>query len=123
KTWTYKLSLSTGEVLYSHSKIVVEEGIVARPYGSKQAVPGGNGIGVVDTIGISATTAYLGKLGKATILINYGNTVGEIRKPLIVVEGLDFGNVTSPEEPFGESDIKNFLTMVDRSFSTQLQAP
>src|SRR5690606_27850195 len=40
KTWTYKLSLSTGEVLYSHSKIVVEEGIVARPYGSKQAVPG-----------------------------------------------------------------------------------
>ncbi len=118
KTWIYKLTLSTGEILYSHSKINVETGISSRLYGSKTSHTG-NGLGV-DTLHITATESYLGKFGKATVLINYGNTVGQIRRPLILVEGLDMGAVTSPEELFGDSDLRNFENKVFLSESNNL---
>ena len=52
KTWVYKLSLSTGEVLYSHSKINVETGISSRLYGSKTSHTGHGPR--VDTLNITA---------------------------------------------------------------------
>ncbi|PKD17150.1 hypothetical protein APR41_06870 [Salegentibacter salinarum] len=121
KVWDYKLVLNTGETLYSHSKIAVEEGIQAVPYGvksfSKQQI--GDGLGV-DTLNIQAIEQYLGKYGSATVLVNYGNTIGEIRKPLIVVEGFDPGNVTSPEEPYGATDLRDFSREVLSSTSGNL---
>lgn len=122
KVWDYKLVLTTGEILYSHSKIAVEEGIQAKPYGvknfSKQQI--GDGLGV-DTLNIKSTEQYLGEFGSATLLINYGNTTGEIRKPLIVVEGFDPGAVTSPEEPYGATDIEDFLEISSNSLSNDLE--
>ncbi|MFN4764549.1 hypothetical protein ACKGJN_15575 [Gillisia sp. Q332] len=118
KIWVYKLTLSTGEILYSHSKINVDMGISSRPYGSKTSHTGDRP--GVDTLHFTATTPHLGKFGNATVLINYGNTVDQIRKPLIIAEGLDMGAVTSPEEPFGNSDIENFENTVLASDSEEL---
>lgn len=110
KTWTYKISLSTGETLLSHSKMNFEDVPNHCTYGTS------GGGQCIETLEITSTKTYQGSSGKATLQINYGNVYGEIRKPLIVAEGLDLGAITTPEFPFGESSLVDFLR---KSFNSE----
>ncbi|MCB7480244.1 T9SS type A sorting domain-containing protein [Christiangramia sediminis] len=106
--------MSTGETLLSHSKLNFEDLPNHCAYGNS------GGGQCIETLEITSTKTFQGSFGKATLEINYGNVYGEIRRPLIVAEGLDLGAVTSPEFPFGESSLIDFLENVESSRSDPL---
>lgn len=95
--WKFKLILTDGKTLYSHSLVSIESGLDEFPSTS-----------------VTATKDYYGKYGKATIYVkdNESNGIG-ITKPLIVAEGFDAGTILNPEQEGGNVDIKNFIETVD----------
>lgn len=115
KHWLYKITLSDGQTLYSHSKIYVEEGVLT----SGQATATNPLFGRVD---INATTPYNGSYGSAKVVIDYASADHKIRKPLIIVEGFDPGVMVAPEEEYGYTTIKSFLITVNNSQSIQLKS-
>ncbi|MGB7786040.1 MAG: T9SS type A sorting domain-containing protein [Salinimicrobium sp.] len=115
KTWTYKIFLATGEILFSHSKLNFNRTPNNCAYGT-----GGVNNCSIETIQISSSKTFNNSHGSATLQIDYGNVYGEIRRPIIVAEGLDIGAVTKPESPFGESDLTSFLSNAYNSFSGPL---
>lgn len=105
KQWTYKLTISGGTILYSHSQIVIESDYSTA--GTQMMMtPMGE---VFPPSPFTATKSYLGIQGQGYATIRYANADHILRKPLIVAEGYDPGNITKPEERFGESSLKNFL--------------
>lgn len=127
KHWYYKVTLSNGQILYSHSKIIIEEGLVTTPH-----ISGGSNLRTSQSVttnsttpelgrkDITATLAYNGGFGSAKVVIDYASADGIIRRPLIVVEGFDQGALTNPEEEFGETSYKDFKSIVDASNSQDL---
>lgn len=83
-----KITYTDYSIVYGHTKIVVYENpnSVGARYGTV-TTPATN-----ETV--TATKAYLGQLatGDITIDLAANNTTGQIRKPLIVVEGFDADN-------------------------------
>jgi hypothetical protein len=116
--WKYKLTNAQGQVLYSHSKIVIEgddlqtSGSIARTASQARSIL----CPVPVPVPITGTRQYLGQVGSATLQIRYA-TDCQIRKPLIVVEGFDSG-LAGKENQFGES---NYWTFYNKSqFNTGL---
>ncbi|TRX39399.1 hypothetical protein [Flavobacterium restrictum] len=101
KHWLYRMILSDGKILNSHSKIFVEEGVLT----SGQPTATNPVYGRVD---ITATTAFEGSYGSAKVEIDYASADHKIRKPLIVAEGFDPGVMIAPEEEYGFTSIKDF---------------
>lgn len=108
-TWTYKITLTNGQILLSHSKINVEDGVnprsvSGRPTSAKTAVD----LSIYSKTTITAATPYLGTYGSATVYFKYANG-SYITKPLIVAEGFDTGVILTPEKEGGDTNIATFL--------------
>lgn len=105
--WKYRLKLTTGQYLYSHSKIYMDG--VHSIVGTSQSIPGGPAScpGITTQI-FNGTRTYLGQAGSATLEIDYASDDCVIRKPLIVAEGFDSG-LLGVENPLGESEYSSFI--------------
>jgi hypothetical protein len=117
KHWTFRITLNSGQQLYSHSKVHFNNtsntagsgGIAARGVADRRAT-------------ITATEAFNGVFGVADIVISYRNQNDQVlRRPLIVAEGFDPGWITSPEEPEGENTFDAFIRSVRNSGSAALR--
>lgn len=100
--WTFKLTLNSGQVLYSHTQFVVD----------------GNLDQYVDITGIAAKgsnldqySKYVVSIGgnKATLYIKLAPGHSQIIKPLIVAEGFDMGAVITPSREAGLTNIESFV--------------
>jgi hypothetical protein len=116
-TWKYKITLTNGQTLLSHSKIEIEEGLKTRPFTptNTSSLPPQANASTVDLSAyakstITATTAYNGWLGSATVYVRYANGGNTITKPLIVAEGFDTGVILTPEQEAGDTNINTFIT-------------
>jgi hypothetical protein len=100
KHWVFKITLTGGQLLYSHAKVHFSNtsNLAGSGGGAQQR-------GVIDrTETIEATEQFNGVFGAADIIISYRNINDQvIRRPLIIAEGLDPGRITSPEEPEGDN--------------------
>lgn len=118
--WKYRLTLTDGQILYSHSKIQIDG---EAPVIAAKAIPGGPGC-ILNTQGVqeinfNGLKAYLGSANQAILEIDYAANDCVIRKPLIVVEGFDSG-LLGVENPLGEVSYTNFKRSITNSFSTNL---
>ncbi len=100
---TIKLIYTDGSTSFSHTKLAVYPSNNLARYSNNR--PSTN-------IPITATKPYLGTLGQGdiTIQLSVNNTTGQIRKPLIVVEGFD------PDGGFRFSP--DFINNLDLDFNT-----
>ncbi|SHE75479.1 PGAP1-like protein [Psychroflexus salarius] len=112
--WKYKLNLTNGQTLYSHSEVIIEEGLNTRPYG--QFATKNSALDVYEKISVTASEAYYGKHATATLYIRDANDDG-ISNPLIVAEGFDTGAILNPEQEAGDNNIIGFLNNVNTSLS------
>lgn len=124
--WKYKITLTNGQTLLSHSKIEIEEGLNAAPYTSQnntlapQATTTTSNLSAYQKITITATTPYGDgpyAYGNATVYIKYKTGGNTITKPLIVAEGFDTGVILTPEQEAGDNNIDYFLRDINNSFS------
>ena len=129
-TWKYKITLTNGQTLLSHSKIEIEEGLKTRPFtptNTTSLTPQANATAVdlsaYAKTTITATTAYNGWLGSATVYVRYANGGNTITKPLIVAEGFDTGVILTPEQEAGDNNIEDFIksTLFSKSSSIALE--
>lgn len=125
-TWKYKITLTNGQVLLSHSKIQVENGLNAIDLNqsamlsqsmTSQAItqPPANLSQYYKTT-ITATVPYLGYYGSATVYIKYASGT-TLTKPLIVAEGFDTGIILNPEQEAGDGNVEDFLFKINNSSS------
>jgi hypothetical protein len=102
KTWKYKLNLTNGTSLYSHSKIKIDKGYTTVAYGSQNYQrTTTNNTNVYQSQRITATDSYLGQKASVNLTIDLANGHSQIRKPLIIAEGFDVGVILSPENEYG----------------------
>ena len=106
--WKFKLNLSNGQTLYSHSKMVVKKGLQTKPYSQGGGVLLKNDLEEYETVSVTATKDYFGKFGTATLYIRDANDDG-INNPLIVAEGFDTGAILNPEQEAGDTNIQDFI--------------
>lgn len=104
--WKYKLTLTTNQILYSHSKIEIE-GVTNTSAFQRTINQPCTTINGVDLVTFTGTRSYAGQVGSAKLQIDYASNDCIIRKPLIVVEGFDSG-IMGVENPLGESDYFGF---------------
>ncbi len=128
KHWYYKVTLSNGQILYSHSKIIIEEGLVTTPHISggsnlrtSQAITTSSTTPELGRKDITATLAYNGSFGSAKVVIDYASADHKIRRPLIIAEGFDQGALTNPEDEYGITNYNDFKSIVGNSQSFELQ--
>lgn len=88
KVWNFDVTLQGGTILHAHSSIL----ITARTTAADEQFT------------IAATEPYLGSLGHGIVRIQYAHSDHVMRKPLIVVEGFDPGNIIAPHSEFGVVD-------------------
>lgn len=133
-TWKYKITLTDGQTMLSHSKIVIENGLnateITSPIGpallstqsTTQAIvaPPDPALAGYSKKTIVSTTQYLGYNASATIYIRYAAGGNTIRKPLIVAEGFDDGIILKPEQEAGSNNINNFLESTNSFRSNSL---
>lgn len=107
--WKYKLTNTQGQVLYSHSKIIIEGDDIENSNNNYKIASQAKSIlcPVPVVVPITGTRQYLGQVGSATLQIRYASDC-EIHKPLIVVEGFDSG-LAGKENAFGESSFKTLI--------------
>ncbi len=118
KRWIFKITLISGQQLFSHTKVHFNNTSNAAGSGGAAAR------GVADRRAtITATEQFNGAFGVADIVISYRNINDQVlRRPLIVAEGFDPGWITSPEEPEGENSFAGFVASVINSRSFALQS-
>ena len=122
-TWQYKITLTNGQTLLSHSKVTIGDPslrdcvICHGPIYSKNTNKAGSSISGYSKVPITATTPYNGQYGSATLYIRYANGGSTIRKPLIVAEGFDTGVILNPEQEGGDYNVNTFLKNVNNSGS------
>ncbi|QTE21378.1 hypothetical protein [Polaribacter cellanae] len=114
KTWKYKLNLTNGTSVYSHSKIKIEKGYETYTYGSNNLQKlTSTGVSRYPCKKITATDSYLGQKASVNLTIDLANGHSQITKPLIIAEGFDVGVILSPENEYGytnyEDDFKRSL--------------
>ncbi len=122
--WTYRIKLTDNKYLYARQKVKVEKAILNQQINISESKSSKN----FDNTNCStnvlkkilAKRNYLGKKGSATLQIVYGETCGIIKKPLIVVEGLDTG-LKAESGSIGDTDIDSFLKSIRSSRSFNLQ--
>ena len=133
--WKYKITLTNGQILLSHSKMLIEKGlktidITANSTSnsileSNEIIVESNAItnpppAVFDGYykrTINSTIQYLGYNASATIYIRYAPGGTTIRKPLIVAEGFDDGIILKPDQEAGSNNIQQFIDKINFSGS------
>lgn len=111
-TWTYRIQLN-GQYKYCRQKVIVNEAATNTQARNPTC-------GALDIEQITATKAYQGVFGSATLQIAYGSDDCELRNPLIVAEGLDTG-LLAQAGSIGDLDIISFFDAVDNSNSIDLR--
>jgi hypothetical protein len=113
--WDYKLTLTNGQILYSHSKLIVGNQIAPINNNIYQRLPNepctiGSLVNGFDQVEFQGIREFEGSANSATIQIRYasGNPCNNITKPLIVAEGFESG-LLGNENPLGENNIRNFI--------------
>ncbi|MBD2769235.1 T9SS type A sorting domain-containing protein [Hymenobacter sp. BT664] len=128
KHWLFRVTLTNGQQLLSHSKLHIDNtsNIVSSPDGSRSGGPNGTaarGFVVDERRTIWATEPYLGHFGAADVVISYRNAGDPVlRRPLIIAEGFDPGHILSPEEPEGDNTFRSFITRAQTSGSAALRS-
>lgn len=112
-TWTYRARLSNGQYKYSRQKVIVQ-------FQEKSITAGDPACGREDRVPITATKAYLGEFGSATLEILYNTNGCTLTRPLIVAEGLDTG-LLGQAGSLGDNSLKDFIDEVDFSDSMELE--
>jgi hypothetical protein len=125
KHWLFKVTLTTGQQLFSHSKVYIDN--VSNPTVGPAPAAGGGALArgsVKDqTVTVRATQAYLGQTGVADLVISYRDAADPVlRRPLIIAEGFDPGRIVAPEEVEGINTFRSFIVGVDNSNSNALRA-
>lgn len=121
--WKYKITLTNGQSMVSHSKVQIEKGLFPPKQRIKPFLNGTKPLNVTRVLNeyskrtISASIPYLGHYGSATIYIRYANGGNTITKPLIVAEGFDTGVILNPEQEAGDNNIDTFLRTLSSSFN------
>ena len=130
KIWKYKLTLTNGQTLLTHSKIKILKGLRVTNANSSNLVLK-NGTSVpwnncnpantdVYRLDIETTGTFNGQKGKARIFIDDAGNDCKITKPLIVVEGFDFTTLIAPESKFSAEDFIGFKNSINNSQSPNL---
>ena len=131
-TWKYKITLTNGQTLLSHSKIEIETGLnateitapcVSCPQSMAQTTAQqATNLSPFYKTTITSTTLYNGYYGSATVYIRYASGT-TITKPLIVSEGFDTGIILNPEQEAGDNNIDQFIKSTEfiRSNSSALE--
>jgi hypothetical protein len=126
KTWTFNLNLVNGTVLQSQTDITLDSasgaigGIINNHTSGLCTVKDVKRInyrmhyGLIPNVitPITADASYHNNKasGYYTIAYSNTNTTGKLLKPLIVVEGFDPGNITSPENAYGTTNYTTFIS-------------
>lgn len=112
KILNFKLTLSNNQVLTSHSAVYITSSIA-------ESYPG------IQVTSVTASQAFNGAYAQGYMTIKYANPLLGLRKPLIVAEGFDPGNILNPEKTYGETDIGFFMNNVAKSIelNNQLNGP
>lgn len=113
--WDYRLTLTNGQILFSHSKLIVGNQIAPINSNINRRLPNDpctfqtivNGFDQVEFQGIRE---FEGSANSATLQIRYasGNFCDNITNPLIVAEGFESG-LLGNENPLGENNIRRFI--------------
>ena len=111
-TWTYRIQIN-GVYKYCRQKVKVTQAGVA-------LLARNPACGIPQIVNITATKAFQGVFGSATIQVVRGGACNELRNPLIVAEGLDTG-LLGQAGTIGDSDINTFFQSVDNSGSIELE--
>jgi hypothetical protein len=113
-TWDYKLTLTNGQILHSHSKLIVGNQTAPINNNIYKRLPSepcsiGTLVNGFDQVEFEGTQQFGGFANSATIQIRYasGNPCDNITNPLIVAEGFESG-LLGNENPLGDNDITNF---------------
>jgi hypothetical protein len=104
----YRLNLSNGTTVVSHSEIDIRPADDDLPTFPSVNNP-------CHLCQITATEPYLGQYAQGYIRIRYANPDNVLRKPLIVVEGFDPYHILTPELRFGEDLEESFVKNLRRS--------
>ncbi|MDE3182226.1 MAG: T9SS type A sorting domain-containing protein [Bacteroidota bacterium] len=133
KTWTFKLTLTTGTILQSQTDFVFDStaGGLAMNHISSHS----GGLCSVNKIKklfdfpngytdfphpVTADASYYGQAATGWYTIHYANANGILSHPLVVVEGFDPDDVLKPEEQFGSNNITSFIDQINQSQSGSL---
>ena len=114
KEWKYKLTLTNGQILYSHSKLFIDAEI--QPANNnilKRTIsqPCSQDAFGIDKVEFYGTRPYSGSANQAILEIDYAANDCVIRKPLFVVEGFDSG-LFGVENELGEVAYRNFRNSI-----------
>jgi len=133
KTWTFKLTLTTGTILQSQTDFVFDSTSGGTAINRISSHSGG--LCSVNTIkklfdlpngylgtpqAVTADASYYGQAASGWYTIHYANANGILTHPLIVVEGFDPDDVLKPEEQFGSNNITSFMINISSSGSGNL---
>lgn len=102
-TWLYKVILTNGTTLYSHSKFKINE--ITKTI-ARRNPPGF----IFDKTRVTVTKN--GRTYRGFLEVNDAGNNG-IRNPVIIAEGFDTGIVTNPEKPEGSNNERSFRSFVD----------
>ncbi|ASE61676.1 Por secretion system C-terminal sorting domain [Chryseobacterium gleum] len=118
-TWTYKLTLTNGQILYSKNKFSVTGDL------EKYVDINDNGQAFSAAANLSTNNYWKVQLEnyqyfipfpptvvnkpKLTLYIKLRNGQTQITKPFIVAEGFDTGHITAPRQEGGDNNIDDFL--------------
>lgn len=121
--WKFKLNLTNGQTLYSHSKMVIKEGLKTKDIATLKTsqtpnpptantTQGSSNLDEYFKTTVTAAIPYYNRHATATLYIRDANDDGIIN-PLIVAEGFDTGALLNPEQEAGDSNINDFLEEVE----------
>ena len=132
KTWVFKLTLTNGTVLQSRTDIQLDSAsYLARNSGQKDTHTGlakfnksykfqNQYFSPAVDIAMTADNAFYGQKASGIVEIAYVNADHKLRKPLIVAEGFDPGDILEPETPKGFTNISGFEDQISMSSSANL---
>ncbi len=120
KHWLYKVTLTSGQQLISHSKIYVDS--TSNIAGSQH--PQARGAIVDGRVTITARDSYMGQAGIADVVISFRDGTDRVlRRPLIVAEGYDPGHILVPEEAEGMNTFVDFIRRIQASGPPNFAGP
>jgi|GEM_PF-1350957 len=100
KELLFKITLTTGAVLLSHSALIVDPS-PQEQYPNFPHIP------------ITSQETYLGIPAKGIMTIIYGGNHTSLQNPLIVAEGYDPGFAIAPENQYGLYTYQSFLNQIN----------
>ncbi len=119
KIWNFKVYLADNSILQSHTRLQVNADVYAQnnppASQSQQVTQGVTAVsGNPSFFSINSSETYNGgsAYGYVTVQLAPGHT--NIQKPLIIVEGIDYGKFTKPESKTGEHSLTDFLREVTK---------